>query len=480
MITRRRFVSASLACVPAALAASLSRAASWAGWREPVLAPDARRALGFPVASARWHGESSVAAALRARQIRSWPGEPEPPPGPAPAQDPRWGVYAEQLRRFRDLRRHFVFEYYPWYDADPWRHWDENARTPPWDLAAFSVPRLGPYDSDDSRVIEQHARWIADAGVGAVNLSWWGPDSAEDQRVPLIMDVMRAHDIHVTFHLEPYADDRPGRYAADVLYLLREYGEKRRWDNFLLLEDAEGRACPVLKSFRTFVPPAVTDCHGVVRPVPDYVTDSSWRRQTESVRTAVRAEFDRLILLADSLDTGRTLAAGFDGTAIYDPFVRPQSWLGIAQAFSADNLLFSFPVNPGFDHYPVRGLVDDCFVPWPFEPPVATVDWSDAAARETVLDAIHRRIVDSMRLTIQLQLDPQFSNARRGFFVVFINSFNEWHEGTAFEPAKDLAGLTSEEQSVGYHNPPDGEWRLELLLDILHELEHPRPAWPVR
>src|SRR5438874_2583410 len=103
------------------------------------------------------------------------------------------------------------------------------------DLAAFAMPALGAYDSRDAQVIEQHARWIADAGVGAVNLSWWGPGSAEDRAVPLIMDVMRAHDIHVAFHLEPYADDRATRLADALLYLNREYDEKRRWDARLLL-----------------------------------------------------------------------------------------------------------------------------------------------------------------------------------------------------------------------------------------------------
>ena len=27
--------------------------------------------------------------------------------------------------RFPDLSRHFMFEYYPWYATDPYRHWNE-------------------------------------------------------------------------------------------------------------------------------------------------------------------------------------------------------------------------------------------------------------------------------------------------------------------------------------------------------------------
>ena len=86
---------------------------------------------------------------------------------------------------------------------------------------------------------------------------------------------MRDHDIHVTFHLEPYRTDRVNSYASDIEYLLREYGDKRRWDCFLLLENASGKVGPVFKSFRTMVLPTSTDCHGVVSTIPDYVPDST-------------------------------------------------------------------------------------------------------------------------------------------------------------------------------------------------------------
>ena len=53
-------------------------------------------------------------------------------------------AYGERLRgRFGDLRRRFVFEYYPWYTADPYRHWTQWNRRPPVDLAANTMPLLG-------------------------------------------------------------------------------------------------------------------------------------------------------------------------------------------------------------------------------------------------------------------------------------------------------------------------------------------------
>jgi hypothetical protein len=61
-----------------------------------------------------------------------------------------------------------------------------------------------------------------------------------------------------------------------------------------------------------------------------------------------------------------------------------------------------------------------------------------------------------------------------GFFLVYINSFNEWHEGHQFEPMKDLEQLRAEEQAVGYHNPPEGGYRLEALRKLLADVVSPR------
>lgn len=233
--------------------------------------------------------------------------------------------------------------------TDPWKHWDASGRTPPAEIAASSLPLLGAYDSRAVRTIEQHARWIAEAGVGAINLSWWGRDSYEDGTVHAVMDVMRAFDIKVTFHLEPYSGDRGVQFADDVTYILREYGERRRWDT-MLLETADGRASPVFKSFVTLLSPTSTDCQGITTPVGIYVPDTVWGQQLE-----------------------RTLAH---------------------------------------------------------------------------------------------QTDPQSANWRKGFLHVPINSFNEWHEGTAFEPMMSYRDLSRSQRPL-YHNTTNGSYRLRTLRNLL-------------
>ena len=104
-----------------------------------------------------------------------------------------------------------------------------------------------------------------------------------------------------------------------------------------------------------------------------------------------------------------------------------------------------------------------------FEPPIEATGWN-IAARAEALTASRNRILDSLRANLTVQLDPGLSNERRGFYLTYINSFNEWHEGTAFEPAANLADLTPAQQAIGYHNPDEGRWRLELLGDLLRQL----------
>jgi Glycosyl hydrolase family 99 len=457
MPSRRRFLS-TLAGAAAALPFARADAA---------FSPPGHVRPALPDVETGWRGESAFSMGVRAGTIEL--GEPpfresspSTPPGTAVRE-----LGAGLRRRYPDLRRRFVFEYYPWYSVTPWRHWDQWDRHPPVDIAATSMPLLGPYDSRSAGIVEQHARWMAEAGVGAINISWWGRGSREDLAVPLIMDVMRDHDIHVTFHLEPYGADRIARYEQDILYLLREYGEKRHWDCFLLLGDARGNLGPVLKSFRTMVPRTSTDCHGVTRPIPDYVPDATWRRQTDAVRAVLREDFDRVVLLADVSDFRRMLSAGFDGMAIYDNFVLPSTWPSLASACSADDLVFSFNVNPGFDGIALRQVPpDSCYAPTPVTP-AGTYDWSRAFDRDRAARRSEDRIVESLRMTLRLQTQPGSSNDRSGFFIVYVNSFNEWHEGHQFEPMKDAAALTDDERAIGYHNPSDGAYRLRALTGLL-------------
>ena len=457
--TRREFLRAALG---ASVALPVASGFGGGPTNQRTTAPDLW-GLGFPDPAVGWRGDSSVAAALRAGQSLQSFSAPFPQVEAKPATSLR--------ERFADLDRHFIFDYYPWYGADPWRHWNNQDRFPPDDIAATSVPHLGPYDSKSTAVLERHARWIAESSVGAIALSWWGRGSYEDAAVPLVMDVMKAHDIKVTFGLEPYANDRGSRYAQDILYLLREFGEKRGWDAFLVLKNEDGEEGPVFKGFRLILPREIVDCHGITHRVPDFTPDGVWRRQTDGLRKTLRRDFDHITLLADSLDFGRTPASGFDGVAIYDNSIEPDRYAGFAAGASRRDLLFSFNTNPGFDGIEPRHVdPDSCYEPRPFVPPTEDLDWDllDERDRAALLSA--ERIKESLQVTIRVQSIATLTNSQRGFFLVYFNSFNEWHEGHAFEPTKDWTELRAEERALGYHNPTWGDYRLATLSAELRDV----------
>jgi hypothetical protein len=350
--------------------------------------------------------------------------------------------------------------------VNPVEHWNQDGRRPPVDLASNYMPRLGAYDSKSVKVLEQHATWIRETGAGSINVSWWGRGSASDRLMPTLMDVMRAHDLRVAIHLEPYRDRHAAAYADDVEYLIRELGDKRRWDCLLLLKNVDGRQGPVFKSFRTIVAPTETDCHGTTTNVPDYADDALWRSQTDRLRQSFAGSFDHITLLADSLNTVRTKNSGFDGIAVYDNYVTPDTWRSHAVRASSEDLLFSFNVNPGFDGIVKRNMAPgSCYQPPAIQPAPPQPD--TAPSPEEQRRASERRIDETFAATLALQTDPTLSNTRRGFFLVYINSFNEWHEGHQFEPMKDRGDLTREERAVGYRNPNDGRYRIKRIKSLL-------------
>jgi len=387
---------------------------------------------------------------------------------PRPKADP-----GPLLERFPNLTRHFIFEYYPWYGGPPFfEHWDYLDRKPPFDLSSPYVPLLGPYDVRDTAVLERHAEWIAEAGIGSIALSWWGRESFEHLAAHTVMDVMAANGIKVTFALEPYRDDRGRRFRDDVTFLLREFGEKRGYDCLLILRNADGAEGPIFKGFRCILPREGTDCNGRTSLVSDYTPDEVWREQIDGLRHDVRHDFNHITLLADSLEFHRTPASGFDGIGIYDNFIPPELYAPLAAEASRANLLFSFNVNPGYDQIEPRPRpADPCYAPRAFAPPVeAPIDWSSLEGRDEASRLSRRRVASSFQEALAVQLNPQLANAARGFFAIYVNSFNEWHEGHAFEPMRDDADLLPEERGLGYHNPRNGRARLETLRSLMRGL----------
>ena len=280
---------------------------------------------------------------------------------------------------------------------------------------------------------------------------------------------MRDHGLKVTFHLEPYANDRVDSYASDIQYLITEYGDKRHWDCQLVLRTADGTEGPVFKAFATIQPRFSTDCHGRTAPVAMWRPDDVWRRQTDTVRETLRRHFDNVWLLSDSTAADPVLAAGFDGAAPYGAFT-PKDWPQLARAFSGINLTFSPSIGTGFDAIAERNVASDsCYRPPAFVPP-AIINWDSASDREKAARLALWQIEASMRTSLDVQTNSTLRNASTGFFIVYIATFNEWHEGTSFEPMKNHDALVPQELRVGYHNPAHGRYRLDYLTPRLEQI----------
>ena len=99
--------------------------------------------------------------------------------------------------------------------------------------------------------------------------------------------------------------------------------------------------------------------------------------------------------------------------------------------------------------------------------------WSRASDRSAAERACQVRIASSFNTTVGLQTSPLLANAQQGFFLVYINSFNEWHEGHQFEPMKSRAALTDSERALGYHNADVGSYRLETLGGLVRGVLDP-------
>ena len=171
------------------------------------------------------------------------------------------------------------------------------------------------------------------------------------------------------------------------------------------------------------------------------------------------------------VDAERVAAAGLDGISVYDPVETPDRWLDHALVASRVGMVFSFPINPGLDEIERRVVEPgSCYSPRPFLPRTSDLRWSRAADRETARALAEQRTEETLQSNLLLQTHPWLGNVDKGFFLVHITSFNEWHEGHQYEPMKDDSALTPAERAIGYHNPEDGAYRLRHLADLLARL----------
>jgi len=131
----------------------------------------------------------------------------------------------------------FAF-YYPWYGtpdvSGSWRHWNEGNSSGQIphdpnitltdgrrDIAAEDYPLLGPYDSNNESVIEQHVRWAKEAGINCFIVSWWGIDDFTDNASKHIRNVCERNNFKFTFYIENATS--VSQTENDIKYILDNY-----------------------------------------------------------------------------------------------------------------------------------------------------------------------------------------------------------------------------------------------------------------
>lgn len=198
--------------------------------------------------------------------------------------------------------------YYPWYgtsarDGEP-LHWRTASAGS--SIASGFVPARGEYSSSSPAILRAHMQDLRDAGVDTVVVSWWGPGSIEDLRLPLVVAAARERGLQVALHVEPYAGRTPASVEAD-LGRLAAYG---------------------------------------IRDV--YVYDST--QYPDAEWAAVTGRLPGLRLFAHTPLAGKARAGGFAGLYTYDVLVYDGRSFGrMCRQARALGLLCAPSVGPGFD-----------------------------------------------------------------------------------------------------------------------------------
>ncbi len=208
--------------------------------------------------------------------------------------------------------------YYPWYGNPKWDgaylHWDQGGHVPPLDLASSYYPARGAYSSRDPKIVAAQMHEIAAAGIHEVVSSWWGQDSGEDLRLPMIIQMAGRVGLQVAVQLEPYGGRTAETVASDLAHL-KSIGISRVY---------------------------------VYHPFT--VDDASW--------PPVLASVPGLQVLAQTANVARAQAAHFAGVYTYDVSMYGPAAFGplCARAHRA-GLICAPSVGPGYDALRATGDV---------------------------------------------------------------------------------------------------------------------------
>src|ERR1043166_6148993 len=131
---------------------------------------------------------------------------------------------------WRNVPKQVLAFYYGW-SGNPttsgrWVHWEKVDEANHKIGSSSHYPALGPYDSHDPKIVEQHCKSAKEAGITGFIATWWGQGDFHDKGLPLLLDTAQKHGLAVTVYFETV---HQGGAAKDVMYLLEHYARHSAW-----------------------------------------------------------------------------------------------------------------------------------------------------------------------------------------------------------------------------------------------------------
>ncbi|HET8548488.1 MAG TPA: glycoside hydrolase family 99-like domain-containing protein [Bryobacteraceae bacterium] len=136
----------------------------------------------------------------------------------------------------KDVPRQVLAFYYGWYGnpqtSGRWLHWRDVDEAGKKISSSQNWPKLGPYDSHNPKIVEQHYKWARNAGLTGFIVTWWRQGDFHDQGLPLMLDTAKRNRMSVTVYYEtapPRGNPAVEGAVSDIIYILERYGRHPAW-----------------------------------------------------------------------------------------------------------------------------------------------------------------------------------------------------------------------------------------------------------
>ena len=310
--------------------------------------------------------------------------------------------------------------YLMWWEPGEASHWQEGT---------LGTPSLGQYSSSSSRVIAQHIDWASDHGIDVFSIQWSGDD--DDDRIALYLESHNVHDLMFSIF-----------YDCDIRFGMRsviDFNDSGVYQTFTddlkwFLELYGGHSA----YFRINTRPVIwIYAAGNFR--------GPWAEALQDVRRwAGNRGYTEPFLIGDMVwgnadqdkqERASNFSAVFAYTGYHNSDVHGQS-------------LTEYALQMVARYYEWRLLL-----PVPVFPPVFA-SYNDTAFRDGN-PPIESQSQEDFKAMCYMGRQSSDKMPGSNMGLVFVASWNEWHEGTSIEPTAG-SGNYPREYGFGYLNTISG------------------------